>query len=127
MEAGFVLHEKPEKIGQEFWISVGPLVLNTSITIFLGYVLAHISPNIFKYITLSWLAFSSGLHAFPSNTDAGNVLEDSKELLVGHRLHLSYYLAYPFFGLIWIANKLKIFWFDVFYSLALIAVGFFLI
>ena len=122
-EAGFVLHEQPTKLSQTFWISVGPLLFNSILVIILGYIIVHIVPSTFKYYLLLWLAFSTGLHAFPSNPDAQNVLSDSKELLAKHRFRFWYYFAYPFFGLIWLANRLRVYWFDVFYTVFLIYFG----
>lgn len=116
---GYVTHEKPTKVSQTFWISVGPLILNSIITIILGLTLNLITPDSFLYYFTLWLAFSIGSHSFPSDHDAKNVLADSREQIKtgGHSM---YYLAYPFFGLIWLANKFSFFWFDFIYAYLLI-------
>ena len=36
---------------------------------------------------------------------------------------LLFYLSYPLYGLIWIANKLKFLWFDLWYAIALMSFG----
>ena len=62
------------------------------------------------------------MHAFPSDHDASHIFDESKVLLKngGSILH---YLAYPFYGLIWIANKLQFLWFDLWYAIALVSFG----
>ncbi len=120
--AGYVDHDKPTTFGQQFWISVGPLVINSLITIVLGFIAAQTvrDPNLYYFIL--WLAFSIGAHAFPSNQDAGNILNDSKALAQTSGNSL-YYLAYPFFWLIWLANKLKYYWIDFIYAAILISIS----
>jgi hypothetical protein len=117
--AGFVSHEKPIKFNQIFWISTGPLVINSLLTIIFSYFASQTVTESFLYYLLFWLAGSVGMHAFPSDHDARNVFDESKLVLKngGSKLH---YLAYPFFILIWLANKLRFFWFDLWYALALI-------
>ena len=120
--AGYVLHSEPKKYSQVFWISVGPLVINSFLTIFISWLASQtVVDSIFYYILL-WLAVSIGMHAFPSDQDAVHIFEKSKYIIKdgGSILH---YLAYIFYGLIWIANKLRFFWFDFFYALALIYFG----
>ena len=76
----------------------------------------------FSHYLLAWLSISIGMHAFPSDQDAVNVLARSKNSLTdgGSFFH---YLAYPFFWAIWLANKLRFFWFDLLYAFALFSIG----
>lgn len=60
------------------------------------------------------------MHSFPSDHDAKNILNKSKELKDKNKIH---YLAYPFFILIWLANKLSFFWFDAIYAIVLISLS----
>ncbi len=119
---GYVIHEQPKKYNQTFWISVGPLIVNSLSTIILSYFASQLYPESFLYSLLLWIAFSAGMHSFPSDKDASNILNKSRFLLKnnGSILH---YLAYPFYGLIWIANKLSFLWFDFWYALALVSLG----
>jgi hypothetical protein len=120
--AGYVIHAQPQKYGQTFWISVGPLIINSLLTIGLSYLSTKIEFGTLSYYLLLWVALSIGLHAFPSNQDAKNVFAESKRVLRrgGSILHL---FAYPFYGLILLANRLRCLWFDLFYAIILLAIG----
>jgi hypothetical protein len=118
--AGYVAHEHPERYNQIFWISIGPLIINSLVTIILSYFSSQAQPESNLYFLFLWIAVSSGMNAFPSDHDARNIFNESKKLLKngGSALH---YFAYPFFALIWIANKLSFLWFDLFYALILMS------
>ena len=120
--AGFVEHENPTTYKQTFWISVGPLVVNSLATIILSVIASQIIPDGWLYVVLIWLAFSIGMHSFPSDHDMQQVSSASKLALKrgGSFLH---YLSFPFVTLIWIANKLRFFWFDAIYAFILITIG----
>ena len=120
--AGWVIHEAPATWAQTFWISVGPLVVNSFVCIVLAFLHAQAQPDSFLAYLLSWIAICVGMHAFPSDHDAANVLVHSKQSLTdgGSFFH---YLTYPFFWIIWLANKLRVFWFDFIYAMALFYVG----
>lgn len=118
--AGYVIHEEPKEYKQTFWISVGPLIINSIITIFLGIFASSLDSSSNLYLFVLWLAISIGMHSFPSDHDAKNVLEESRRLKEKSKIH---YLAYPFFALIWLANKLSFFWLDVIYAIALIYIS----
>ena len=120
--AGYVMHDKPQKYSQVFWISTGPLIINSLLAIIVSYFATQIQSESFLYYLLLWLAISIGMHAFPSDQDISHVFSESKASLKrgGSVLH---YLAYPFFALIWLANKLRFFWFDFWYAIALISFG----
>ncbi|MCL5775113.1 MAG: metalloprotease family protein [Patescibacteria group bacterium] len=120
--AGFVLHEQPKLYSQVFWISTGPLIINSFLAIVISFLATQAQPESILYYVLYWIAISAGMHAFPSDQDTKYVLEASKYALKngGSFFH---YLAYPFFGLIWLANKLRIIWFDFWYAAALVAFG----
>jgi hypothetical protein len=121
--AGFVDHETPQKISQLFWISMGPIVGNTIISILLAHYSFFTASTLNIKIITAWLAFTIALHAFPSNTDARNILDEAKAIRKNGG-SVFYYLAYPFFALIWTVNKLKFFWFDVVYAVLLFWIGF---
>lgn len=120
--AGYVIHERPQKYSQIFWISTGPLIINSLLTIILSYIASQIQPESFLYYLLLWIAISVGMHAFPSDQDASHIFNESKTLLKngGSALH---YFAYPFYALIWLANKLRFIWFDLWYAIALMSLG----
>lgn len=116
--SGYVVHDTPSTFKQIFWISAGPLVVNSLGCILLSMFATEAAPKSFLYYLFFWLAISVGAHSFPSDHDAKNVLESSKNHIKdgGSLLH---YLSYPFFTLIWVANKLRFFWFDFIYAVFL--------
>ena len=120
--AGWVIHESPSTWAQTFWISVGPLVVNSLACIGLAFLYAQAQPDSFLAYLLGWVAISAGMHAFPSDADASNVLTRSKQNLAGGSSAF-HYLSYPLFWIIWIANKLRVFWFDIAYAMALFYFG----
>jgi len=81
--AGWVIHESPSTWAQTFWISVGPLVVNSFACIGLAFLYAQAQPDSFLAYLLGWVAISTGTHAFPSDADASNVLTRSKQNLAG--------------------------------------------
>jgi Putative zincin peptidase len=111
--AGYVLHEKPTTFQQTFWISVGPLLINSIAAIVVAIIASAFPLPDGIALCLSWLAISFGAHSFPTNSDVQSILEKSKERLRegGSSLHL---LSYPFIFLIRMANALRVLWFDFF-------------
>lgn len=120
--AGYVIHETPATFKQTFWVSVGPLIVNSLGCIILSAIASQTIPDSFLNYLIFWLALSIGAHSFPSDHDASNILERSKQHIKeeGSALH---YLSYPFFLLIWLANKLSFFWFDFIYAFLLMQIG----
>ncbi|MDR3558442.1 MAG: metalloprotease family protein [Candidatus Pacebacteria bacterium] len=110
--AGYVIHDEPTHLYQTFFISIGPLIVNSLVAIGPAYLSLHIQTNNIDRIVLVWIAFAAGACAFPSDADARNVLKKGGIIL------------FPFFGLVWLANKLRYFYFDFLYSILLILVGF---
>ncbi|MDD4290390.1 MAG: metalloprotease family protein [Patescibacteria group bacterium] len=119
---GYVIHDEPQKYGQIFWISTGPLIINSLLAIIVSYFATQTQTESFLYYLLVWIAISSGMHAFPSDQDAKHIFDKSKILLKGGSSKL-HYLTYPFYTLIWLANKLRFLWFDLFYAIALVSFG----
>lgn len=120
--AGYVLHEPPTTYKQTFWISVGPLLVNSLVAILLSFIASQtVADGWFMYI-LFWLAISAGMNSFPSDHDMEHIKQGSKTALKegGSFFH---YLAFPFVWLIWIGNKLKVIWFDAIWAFMLISVG----
>lgn len=120
--AGYVIHEEPKTYKQTFWISVGPLVINSAVTIFFSFLASGAMPGSFVSYLLLWVAISAGMHSFPSDHDMKNVLSKSKESLENGASKL-HYLTYPLVWLMFIANKLRFFWFDLIYALILVGIG----
>ena len=117
--AGYVIHGHSPTLRQAFLISVGPLIVNTILCSLITFAavpqlffLADHSFSLPVY-ALAWMGLSIGMHAFPSNTDMKNFVD---------QMHLAaykgpfYYLGRLFQGLIYLANGLRIVWFDAFYA-----------
>ncbi len=120
--AGYVLHEETVNYKQTFWVSIGPLIINSLFAIMFSFVASIMQPDSFFIIILLWVAISVGTHSFPSNHDMKHIFEASKkELKDGGSLW--HYLAFPLVGLIYIANLLRFFWFDLWYALGLVILG----
>ena len=119
---GFVSHEEPRHYFQNFWISVGPLVINSLLAVLLTSFALRLSDNPRVFFLLLWLAVSAGMHAFPSNHDVRHISAASKTALQsgGSWLH---YLSFPLVRLMVLANALKFFWFDFVYTMLLVAVA----
>lgn len=120
--AGYVLHDNPANYKQTFWVSVGPLIVNSITAITLSMVASQSVKESALWNVLIWVAISIGMHSFPSDQDMKFIANASKEKLKQGG-SVFYYLAFPFVALIWIANKLRFFWFDLIYALLLVSLG----
>lgn len=120
--AGFVKHGEPSSFSQSFWISCGPLVINSSVTVLLGAATAQAINGSALQIFLGWLGVSMGMHAFPSDHDARRIVDASRAArkMGGSRLYI---LAFPFVALIFAANALRFFWVDAAYAGMLFIAG----
>lgn len=120
--AGYVIHEEPYTYKQVFWISVGPLVINTLLALLSGYVVSVGNMTEIQQIIVIWLGIAFGMQSFPSDHDMKHIWNASRVSLFrgGSILHL---FAYIFVAIIWIANKLRFLWFDLFYAIALVYIG----
>ncbi len=120
---GHVIHDRTEDFNAIFWISTGPLIINSAIAILFASIASSIGSEGGLFLLFLWLALSFGVHAFPSNQDASNVLDASKQILKtgGSFLH---YLSFPFVWLIALANLLRFFWVDFIWAILLIGIGF---
>ena len=115
----YVFHEEPNDYSKVFWISVWPLIINTLFALVLSFIASQTVVDSWIYNTLLWIALSIGLHAFPSDQDVSHILSKSKLALKKWRNYLDL-LTFPFVGIIFLANKLRFFWFDLIYALLLI-------
>jgi hypothetical protein len=87
--AGCVRHAYTDNFTHSFFISIGPLLINSLVCIlltlpygtmkFLGTDFVHSQFN-FLYYILAWIGYSAGVHAFPSNQD----MQGLDELATGY-------------------------------------------
>ncbi len=124
---GWVVHERPTTYQATFWISVGPLIINSLACFIVGLIVGGFLNNYngseVAFLFTAWLALSFGAHSFPSDQDMKNVLQESKIQLKNGSSSL-HYLAYPLFGLMWLANILRFFWFDFIWALLIMFFAF---
>jgi len=112
--AGYVIHERPEKFYQAFFIALGPLITGTAISLFI-FALSLKAALVHPYLDslLSWLGLSIAANSFPSSGDAENLWQETN-----HHVKRSFaaMVGYPFVLFIYIANLLSFFWFDFLYA-----------
>lgn len=116
--AGYVIHEKTQDFKANFFISVGPFLINSLLCV-IFCMPAYLPISIFKVddpsaIFFAWLGISIGMHAFPSTQDARGLLASAKEKLKNGNAML--YLCYPLVWIIYVGNMLSIVWFDAIYA-----------
>jgi hypothetical protein len=119
---GYVVHAEPKRFSHAFWISIGPLFINSTLAIAFGHVAFHLVNGFFTRLVLCWVAISIGMYAFPSDQDARNVFEWSKREIGRKRVTL-HHLSYPFYWVICFINGLRRSWVDFTYAAMLIGIG----
>jgi hypothetical protein len=118
---GYVIHEKCADFTTTFLVSVGPAILNTVLCFLLCFP-AFIRVRAFElgdppsYLLL-WLGLSIGMHAFPSTQDGANLWAEAK-VAVQQRGLLAF-VSFPLVVGIYIANLLRMVWFDLIYGAAI--------
>jgi len=113
--AGFVVHDEPKYFYQSIFISYGPFIVNTLITLF---CFSRVTPPFgraepWMYL---WLGGAIGLHAIPSTGDAKTLLQTTNRRVWKNPLLL---VGYPFILLLYILNGLKHLHIDILYVGAL--------
>ena len=121
-ESGYVKHGEPKTFSQSFWISTGPLIINSFVAVVLAATTMKAELGSYLQVALGWLSISSGMHAFPSTHDAEQILIASR-VARAKGGSILYLLAYPFVELIDMANGLRLFWFDALYAFLLFQLG----
>ncbi|NOZ23478.1 MAG: DUF3267 domain-containing protein [Planctomycetes bacterium] len=119
--AGYVIHEETEDFGAAFFVSVGPLIVNSILCLVFCFpaaipVMEFDVADPISYF-LIWLGVSIGMHAFPSTQDASCLWVEAKKAL--SRGNLLALIGFPLVIVIYIANLLSVFWFDYIYGLAI--------
>lgn len=118
---GYVVHENIEDFNTAFLVSVGPFIVNSLLCMFICFP-AFLPVKVFEIMNLPsifliWLGVSIGMHAFPSTGDAHNLQQQAKKAAAN--LNPLAIISYPLVILIYIANALRMVWFDAIYGLAI--------
>ncbi len=117
--AGYVIHGPVKGLKNSFLISVGPLIVNTILCALLTFsatfpiFILETKNYSAVFMILMWVGFSIGMHAFPSNVDMENFVQEVKNAKQGGILVV---FAKIFTGLLKIANALRVIWFDAIYA-----------
>lgn len=101
--AGYVIHEEPTKFYQSFLITFGPLLLNTTLTVWLFYHLAVPYISLVNFWPV-YFGFAIALHAIPSTGDASSLLSSANHRIWRNPFVL---IGYPFILILYILNLLK--------------------
>ncbi|MBI2444066.1 MAG: M50 family metallopeptidase [Candidatus Magasanikbacteria bacterium] len=100
--AGFVVHEEPRQFYQAFLISLGPLLGNSLLALIsFAQVYTITAPRTLLY---AYLGVVVGLHAIPSNHDAGALWQTARRRMWRNPLVL---LCLPAVLIIYLLNFLK--------------------
>ena len=116
---GYVIHERPEKFYQAFFITLGPFITGTLISLLI-FILCKLAALVHPWLesSLLWLGISVAMHSFPSSTDANNLWAETNRNIAKNLWAI---VGYPFVLFIYIANVLSFFWFDALYAGVLMA------
>ena len=113
---GYVIHERPKNFFQSFFISIGPFLTGTLMSLLFFRISCSFTAGQWQKYFFIWLGASIAFHSFPSSADAKG-LWNATNRHVGRNLLAI--VGYPFALLIWIANALLFFWFDLGYAILL--------
>jgi len=116
--AGYVNHDEPKHFIQAFLISFGPLIINSSITIFLASQLRE--PYQLIHLLYLWFAIVVGMHAIPSTGDAKALFQMANHKVMRNPFIL---VAYPLILVLYILNLLKKLRIDILYVVLLFWLG----
>jgi hypothetical protein len=113
--AGYVVHETPTTFKQSFLIAMGPLISSSLVAVYF-YTLGFSGWSTSNFVFI-WLGFSVAMHSFPSTQDATNLWKENNRHL--RKKNFMALVGYPFALVIFVANLLRIVWFDLLYAVFL--------
>ncbi len=111
--SGYVIHERPKKFFQSFFVAVGPLLSGVLFAFLFYFISRSFSWQEWQKFLFIWLGASVAINSFPSNQDAESLWKDTNRHITRNFLAI---IGYPFSVLIWIANSLNVIFFDLFYA-----------
>jgi len=111
--AGYVIHERPKKFLQSFFVVMGPFITGVVFSLTFYFISKSFSWQEWPKYLFIWLGASVAMNSFPSNQDASNLWKDANRHITKSFFAV---LGYPFVFVIWIANSLQIFWIDLIYA-----------
>jgi hypothetical protein len=119
--AGYVIHGEAEGIKAQFFITMGPFIINSALCVlfcsaaFLPiWVFSATDPIAWFFY---WLGLSIGMHAFPSTQDLKVLWRSTKEELKGFSPWAI--ASLPLIVILYPLNFLRIIWADLGYGIAI--------
>jgi hypothetical protein len=123
--AGYVIHENSENFTAQFFVSMGPFVVNTILCVlfcsaaFLPvWELKVIDPLAYFFY---WLGLSIGMHAFPSTVDLSHICKAAP--LMAKKGNLLAILSLPLCAILVVLNYGRVIWADLGYGIAVGVLG----
>jgi len=114
--AGYVIHDAPRNFKQSFFITVGPFIFGTLLSIIFFIYSKFYAGNLLAEILFFWLGISSAARCFPSYSDAKVLWKETNRHIKRNFFAI---IGYPFVLLIWIVNWLDVIWIEFLYALFL--------
>ncbi len=111
--SGYVIHNRPKKFTQSFLIAVGPLISGAFFSLLFYFLSKQYSWEEWQKYLFLWLGASAAVNSFPSDKDAESLWKDTNRHITRNFLAV---IGYPFAFLIWIANSLRLIFFDLIYA-----------
>ncbi len=110
--AGYVKHGEITRYRDAFLTTIAPFIINTIFALIM-FIVPALNFNGILNLLFIWLGISFAMHAFPSDGDAKSLWAYSTRVWRGNLVAL---IGFPIVGVIFIANLLRIFWFDLIYA-----------
>ena len=124
---GYVLHARPASVVRHILIVLAPFFVSSTVALAAGLGAAllarsRLPPESRDAVSILalWLAFSAGLHAFPSSGDA-DALRD--EINSPERGLLAKALLIPVLGMLRLIRLGSRFWLDILFALAMVGLA----
>ena len=111
--SGYVIHERPDKFYQSFFVAVGPFISGAFFALLFFFLSKSFSGQEWQKYLLLWLGASVAINSFPSDQDASGLWNDTNRHIGKNFLAI---IGYPFAFIIWLANSLHVLWFDLIYA-----------
>lgn len=114
--AGYVIHEPTTNFKQSFFITAGPFIVGTLLSLLIFSLTNFFDDTSLLGKIIVWLGISVAMNSFPSSTDAKSLWKDTNNYIKNNKLALA---GYPISLVIFISNILSFIWFDLIYAVLL--------
>jgi len=123
--AGYVIHENSENFTAQFFVSMGPFLVNTVLCVifctaaFLPVWELKVADPLAYFFY--WLGLSIGMHAFPSTTDLSHLWKAAPAL--AKKGNLLAIVSLPLCAVLVVLNYGRVIWADLGYGIAVGVLG----